>query len=419
MTPHELTLILYNLALLPVVFFSVLFLIITIISIGIDREEPARRRKLTRHPFITVQLPTFNDPIAVRCLEACLKFTYPKERFEIMVVDDSTDTRTSRLLARYAKRHANVSFHHRDNREGYKPGALKEVHPHVKGEIIVIFDADFVPQKDFLQRIVAPFEDDRVAIVQARQGFLNLEKNLITRFAAYLLQVHHYIIMPINARINSVFFCGTAGALRKSAIEEVGGWNVESITEDSDLSVRLLAKGYRTAYLKFETPSEVPVTIESFIKQQMRWCFGGVRVFCDHIRTILFRRGLTLSQRAMITYLTLGNLVAPAVILMTIAGFMGWFSGDLQLFAFGDIIEFLLKFVYTAGFLIMGFVMLVKRRAPSEFPKLVLAAFSISLILAFANSVAVYKAIFRKEKPLFGRSSSWICTPKTGNKRYQ
>ncbi len=419
MTPHDVTLILYNLALLPVVFFSLLFVILTALSAYFDPPRRARlgpAPRLARHPHVTVQVPAFNDPIALRCLDACRAFTYPA--YDIMIVDDSTDEGTARKLAAYARRHRNVTYVHRDNRRGYKPGALKEAMPLVKGEIVALFDADFVPRKDFLERIVKPFEDERVAIVQGRQGFLNARKNLIARFASYLLQVHHYIHMPINQRANSVFFCGTAGAIRKRAIEEVGGWNPASITEDTELSVRILARGYRTVYLPFETPSEVPVTIESFLKQQMRWCFGNVRVFFDNYRQILFRRGLTLGQRLMITYLTLGNFIAPLVLLMTIAGFAGWFSGDLRLFGLGDVADFLLKFLYTAGFFLMGFVMLLKRGSPREFPQLLLAGVSVSLLLAAANSVAVYRALFQKGKPLFARNS-WICTPKTGNERYR
>jgi len=419
MTPHDLTLLLYNLALLPVIFFSILFIMLTVLSLYADR-RPARKEKRTYFPRVTVQVPSFNDPVAIRCLKACLKLRYPKEKLQIMVVDDSTNKETATVLKAFSRKHQ-LLYIHRDNREGYKPGALKEAMPLVTGEIIVIFDADFIPKKEFLERIVQPFKDPKVAIVQGRQEFLNAKKNLVTRFASYLLIIHHQILMPINHSINTVFFCGTAGAIRKSAIEAVGGWNTHSITEDSDLSVKILSKGYRTVYLPVETPSEVPETIEDFVKQQMRWCFGGLRVFFDHKREILYRKGLTLKQRFMISFMTLGNLVAPVVILMTLAGFAGWFIGnDPRLFGLGDILTFILKFLYTAGFLVMGAVALWKRRTIREFPQLLLAAFSISLILVFANSVAVYKALFRKEQPLFGSAkNSWVCTPKTGNERFR
>jgi cellulose synthase/poly-beta-1,6-N-acetylglucosamine synthase-like glycosyltransferase len=416
-TLHDINLFVYNLALVPVIFFSSLFIFLALLNIAIDRER-SRKAKLDFFPFVTIQVPSFNDPVAERCVDACRKFRYPQDRFEIMILDDSTDERISSRLARYAGRHRNVRFVHRETREGYKPGALKDAMHLVRGEIIVLFDADFVPAPDFLERVVPPFKDPKVAIVQGRQGFSNAKKNLIARFARYLLLVHHLIIMPINNKMNTVFFCGTAGAIRKSAIEAAGGWNTKSITEDSDLSVKILAKGYRTVYLPFETPSEVPITLEAFIKQQMRWCFGGIRVFFDHKKELFGGGRLTIRQRLMITYLTLGNLIAPVVILMTVAGFLGWVSGDLRLFGVPDVIDFFLKFFYTAGFLIMGALALYKRRELTEFPHLLLAAFSVSLVLSVANTVAVYKAVFRKDQPLFAKKTSWICTPKTGNEKF-
>ena len=279
--------------------------------------------------------------------------------------------------------------------------------------------ADFLPDKDFLRKIVVPFTDKKVAVVQARQGFLNTDVNLISRFAAYLLMTYHTIVMPINNRLNTVFFCGTAGAIRKSALVKAGGWNIRSITEDSDLSVKILSKGYRNVYMKFETPSEVPTTFEALIKQQMRWTFGNIRVFFDHASSILWKKGLTLKQRIMITFITLSSIIAPAVILMTLAGASGWFLGDPQLFQTSQLFDFFIKFFYTGGFLLMGFMTLYKRRSLSDFPKLVLAALSVSIVLSFVNSVAVYKALFRKDKQLFpSKKNSWICTPKSGNAAY-
>lgn len=418
MNGTEITLLLYNLALLPVVFFSVFFLIMTIISLIVDKKPDSKLPRLTKFPFVTVQIPTYNDLVALRCVKACQEFTYPKEKYEIMIVDDSTDQKVTSTLKKYAKKHGLV-FVHRDNRDGYKPGALKECMHLVNGEIITLFDSDFIPHKDFLQQIIRPFTDPKVAIVQGRWSFINTNKNLITRFASYILMVQHHIFMPINNKANVVFLCGTAGAIRTKILNEVGGWNAHSITEDMDLSVKILSKGYKNVYLPFDTPNEVPETLESFLKQQMRWSFGGVRVFLDNAKKILYKSKLNLQQRLLISFMTMGNLVAPLVLLMTVLGFMGWFSGDIKLFGLTDFMQLILKFVYTSGFLVMAGVMLYKHKNLNDFPKLVLATFSISLILATANSIAIYKAIFRKDKPLYGNNSSWIVTPKKGNEEYK
>ncbi len=421
MNPADASIVMYNLALLPVLVFSVIFFILTLLNLFVD--TPAKQKTTARRPFVTIQIPSYNDAVAATCVEACVRQAYPKDRYEIQLLDDSTDTRTQEVLRAVAKKHAGmVQYIHRKNRAGYKPGALADAMHRVRGDIIVIFDADFVPRPDFLKRIVAPFDDKQVAIVQGRQAFSNKDVNLVSRFAAYLLMTYHAIVMPIHHKANSVMFCGTAGAIRKSAMISAGGWNTHSITEDSDLSVRIMAKGYKTVYVPFETPSEVPVTLEGFLKQQMRWSYGNVRVWFDHWKLILGKSKLTLSQRLMVTFVTLGNLVAPAVILMTLAGMLGWFFGDVQLITTTELWEFFIAFFYTAGFLAMGIVTLIKHKSLKEFPQLLLATLSISLILAIANTIAVYKAILRPNQPLFPKEKNrkmWICTAKQGNAAFR
>jgi cellulose synthase/poly-beta-1,6-N-acetylglucosamine synthase-like glycosyltransferase len=220
--------------------------------------------------------------------------------------------------------------------------------------------------------------------------------------------MYHTIMMPINNKVNCVFFCGTAGALRRSTFEEVGGWNISSITEDSDLSVRLLLKGYKTVYLDYETPSEVPDTFESFIKQQMRWCYGNARVFFDNWKDILFHKRLTLRQRLMIMFITLANSSTLVVILMTLFGFAGWFLGEITLFTFADITELVARFLITAGFFFAGAITLLKRKQLNELGHLLLSVFTMGLLLAFTNAIAFTRAVFKKEL-------HWFCTPKIAN----
>jgi len=419
MTPQGISLLVYNLALIPVVFISSLFLMIAILSIYFDRPKKERAAaKLKHYPFVTVQIPSFNDPIAVHCIKSCMKFDYPKDKYEIMIVDDSTDQKTKDSLRKMAEKNPlMVKYFHRKDRAGFKAGALKAATPFAKGEIMVLFDADFLPAPDFLRKIVVPFKDPNIAVVQARQGFSNHETNLISRFAAYLLMIHHAVFMPVNNSLNSVFFCGTAGAIRKSAMLEVGGWTPGSITEDTELSIRLLAKGYKNVYLKFETPSEVPVTMESFLKQQLRWTYGNMRAFIEHFPTIVYKKGLKLRQRVMIIFMTCGNIIAPAVVIMTLAGLTGWFLGEPELFRFSQLAEFLIKFFYTMGFLAIAGITFFKLKKIREFPHLLLASFSLSIVLAFANTVGIFKALFLSHRPIYSEGS-WPCTPKEGNKLF-
>ena len=410
MDMHALTLFVYNIAILPIIFFSVLFIILALLNIYMDRGHK-RYKPLKELPFVSVQVPTFNDPIAARCIDHCMEFDYPKDKYEILIVDDSTNPDTQALLMKYEQEHPGfIKYVHRTNREGFKPGALNEAMSQTKGEIITVFDADWIPRKDYLKRITRPFSDPKVAIVQSRQGFYNKDTNLITRFAAYSLMVFHTILMPINNKLNTVFFCGTAGALRRKYFDEVGGWNKASITEDSELSVRLIMKGYKTVYLPFSTPSEVPDTFESFVKQQMRWCYGNVRVFVDNYQQILFGKGLTLKQRLMITYMTTAHITAPLVMIMTIFGFSGWFFGEPSLIGVPDIVDFFSKFAFTAGFVVLGAITLHKQKKLKEFGYFLYSIFTMGLVIAAGNTSAFLKAVT-------GRPLHWFCTPKIDNKK--
>jgi cellulose synthase/poly-beta-1,6-N-acetylglucosamine synthase-like glycosyltransferase len=412
MAPQDIALFVYNLAFLPIIFFSVLFIILTLINLFFDKKKEVELKNPKKLPFITVQIPTYNDPVAERCIKHCMEFDYPKNKYEVIIVDDSTSIDTQNLLAKFADDNQGfVKYVHRPNRQGFKAGALKNSMKFVKGEIMVVFDADWIPEKNFLRKIIRPFSDPKVAIVQTRQGFYNKKSNLVTRFASYLLMVYHTILMPINNKINCVFFCGTAGAIRKSAFEHVGGWNLNSLTEDTDLSVNLLLRGYKTVYLDFETPSEVPATFESFIKQQMRWCYGNTRVFVNNAHKILLKKELTLRQRAMIIFITLGNVVAPFVFLMTVAGFSGWFLGEITLFNIGDFVTLVTKLLLTAGFLVISLTALYKNKLLKEFPYLVLSVFTLGIVLAVANSIAFLKAISNKQL-------AWFCTTKEANEQF-
>ena len=405
---HDYTLLLYNLTLIPMTFFSLLFIVLSVITL-VSAQKKKKLPLPETLPFISVQIPSYNDPIAARCIQHCLRFDYPRNRYEIIIVDDSTNKETQQLLRAFEKKNSGfIKYIHRDNRAGFKPGALKNAMKYTKGEIITVFDADWIPRKNFLKEIIRPFSDPKVAIVQTRQGFYNHKTNFITRFAAYTLMIYHTIVMPINNNANCVFFCGTAGAIRRNVFDKVGGWNTKSITEDSDLSVRILLKKYKTVYIDHATPSEVPDTFEGFIKQQMRWSYGNTRVFIDHAGHVLYKPGLTLKQRLMVLYITLGNIIAPVVVLMTFFGFAGWFVGEPTIMSLNDIVTFFSRFLLTVGFLMMGVVTLYKQKKAHEFKYLVASSFTIGIILAVATSIAVIKAFFNS--PL-----GWFCTPKTDN----
>ncbi len=366
-----------------------------------------RFKKPKKWPKVTIQIPVYNDPIAIRCIEACLRLDYPKNKLQIIVADDSTDEKTIKLLSRYKDK---VLILRRKNRKGFKAGALNNALKYTKGDIIVIFDSDWIPPKNFLKKIIRPFlEDEKVAAVQTNIGYLNYDLNLITRFASYLLMTYYNVWVPFNQKLGVVFCGGTSCAIRKKALLEVGGWNENSLTEDADLSVKLLSKGYKIVYLNnTRSKGELPYTLVSFLKQQMRWAYGQVRVFIENWREIFFSRFLKLKQKLAIMLLNLGSSVAPFVALMTITGQLGWILGEPKPFSVIDAIRFFTIFALTGGYFTIGALGLKRNGKLKEIFYFLFTSLTFGVLLSFASSIAFFEA-------LIGKKKEWFRTPKWGS----
>jgi cellulose synthase/poly-beta-1,6-N-acetylglucosamine synthase-like glycosyltransferase len=254
-------------------------------------KEPAAR--FTDLPKVTIQLPLFNERYVVeRLLESASRVRYPEGLLQIQILDDSTDDTapfTAALVASYVERGFNMEYRHRTNRKGYKAGALQAGIPTATGELIAIFDADFVIPEDFLEKTVHHFTDEKVGVVQTRWTYLNRHFNLLTEVQTMLLDGH--FILEHGARAgNGLFFNfnGTAGIMRKAMIEDAGGWQHDTLTEDSDLSYRAQLKGWRFVYLPHvECPSELPVETYSFQVQQSRWAKGLTQCAKKLMRKVL------------------------------------------------------------------------------------------------------------------------------------
>jgi cellulose synthase/poly-beta-1,6-N-acetylglucosamine synthase-like glycosyltransferase len=283
------------------------FSILTILSVyGVHRYETIRRyrkhRKSLLHsapqrfphlPPVTVQLPLYNERYVVeRLLEEIVKLDYPRELLQIQVLDDSTDEThafTQRLCNEYKAAGFPIEYRHRANRHGFKAGALQEGLETATGEFIAIFDADFIPPRDFLRRTVDYFVDPKVGVVQTRWTYLNKEFNVLTQVEAMLLDGH--FVLEHGSRCGSGLFFnfnGTAGILRRKMIDDAGGWQHETLTEDSDLSYRAQLKGWRFVYVPdIECPSELPVETYGFQVQQARWAKGLTQVAIKLLPRIL------------------------------------------------------------------------------------------------------------------------------------
>jgi cellulose synthase/poly-beta-1,6-N-acetylglucosamine synthase-like glycosyltransferase len=251
------------------------------------RPQPSAGPAVTGpYPMVTVQLPIYNELyVAARAIDAAAALDYPPERLEIQVLDDSTDE-TSAIIAAAVERHraAGVSIAQlrRRDRSGYKAGALQAGLGVARGELVAIFDADFVPPPDYLRRTVGHFADERVAFVQARWGHLNRESSWLTRMQALAIDGHFLVEQAARGLRDYWFnFNGTAGIWRAAAIRDAGGWTADTLTEDLDLSYRAHLRGWRAAYRPdLEVPGELPAHVAGFRRQQHRWARGSLE--CAH-----------------------------------------------------------------------------------------------------------------------------------------
>ncbi|MEE8460330.1 MAG: glycosyltransferase family 2 protein, partial [Phycisphaerales bacterium] len=247
----------------------------------VDGVEPAGR--FEELPRVTIQLPMFNEQhVAVRVIEAACAIDYPGDRLEVQVLDDSTDESADiarRCCERLAAAGHRVRFIHRLDRDGFKAGALANGLDSATGEFIMVFDADFVPPPDVVRRVIDHFTDDQLGMVQLRWSHLNRHDSLLTEIQAMFLDGHFVIEQTARAAGGRWFnFNGTAGMWRRTCIDDAGGWQHDTLTEDTDLSYRAQMKGWRFRYLSTVTcPAEVPPTVSAFLTQQHRWNKGLIQ----------------------------------------------------------------------------------------------------------------------------------------------
>jgi cellulose synthase/poly-beta-1,6-N-acetylglucosamine synthase-like glycosyltransferase len=364
-------------------------------------------------PRITVQLPIFNEQFVVdRLVDAVCRLDYPREKLDIQLLDDSTDETVDvarAVVERYAALGHNVSYHHRTNRKGYKAGALQAGMKSTKAEFIAIFDADFVPPEDFLLKSVHYLSDPCVGMVQTRWTHINRHYSFLTEVEAILLDGHFILEHGARSRSGVFFnFNGTAGMWRRRAIEEAGGWQHDTLTEDTDLSYRAQLKGWRFVYLQdVECPAELPIEMTAFKTQQARWAKGLIQTSKKILPRVLmsnvpFRVKLEAWYHltANISYplmIVLSTLLLPAMI---IRFYQGWFQMlyiDLPLFL-------------ASTFSISSFYLVSQKELfPKAWPRTFLFLpflMALGIGLTVTNSCAVLEALFGKQSP-FARTPKY------------
>jgi cellulose synthase/poly-beta-1,6-N-acetylglucosamine synthase-like glycosyltransferase len=285
--------------------------------------QPLRAYAEEELPRVTVQLPLYNEMYVVeRLLDAVARLDYPRDRLQIQVLDDSTDETQGicrRKVEELQRSGLDVAYLHRDDRCGFKAGALENGLWHASGELALIFDADFVPPPDTVRRMVHYFSDPTVAMVQTRWGHVNRDYSALTEVQALMLDGHHIICQTARHRAGLFFnFNGTAGMWRISAIADAGGWQHDTITEDMDLSYRAQLRGWRFVYLpQTVTPAELPVEMNSFKSQQFRWAKGTIQVARKLLPSLL-RSSLPLRTKVEALFHLTENFAYPLLLLLSL-----------------------------------------------------------------------------------------------------
>ena len=323
--------ILYVVVILLLFIYGLNFYYLTYLAIRLP--APSAPAAPTVWPKVTVQLPVYNELYVVRRLiDSAASLDYPPECLEIQVLDDFNDATTQliqRVVAQMRRRGLNIVHLHRSERTGYKAGALAEGIQQANGEFLAIFDADFVPHPDFLKRTIPYFQDSGIAFLQTRWSHLNPGYSLLTFLQSLIIDSHFAIEQVARSRADYWFnFNGTAGVWRKSAVEAAGGWQADTLTEDLDLSYRVLLGGWRAVYLPHvEVPAELPVTITAYRRQQYRWARGSLEVAYKHLGEVLhapipimkkFQAVMHLSGYGVHLLLFLIALLYPAILVMPV-----------------------------------------------------------------------------------------------------
>lgn len=372
-------------------------------------------KSLEDHPMVTIQLPVYNERYVVnRLIDSVAAFNWPKEKMEIQVLDDSTDDTVEIIAEKVAKlQEEGIQIEHirRDSREGFKAGALQYGMERAKGKFVAIFDADFVPEPEFLHKTVHHFENEEVGMVQTRWGHLNQNFSLLTKVQAFALNAHFTVEQ--KGRSNAGFFMnfnGTAGIWRKSCIKDAGGWHHDTLTEDLDLSYRAQLRDWKFKYLEnVISPAELPVAMSALKTQQYRWTKGSAETARKHLANI-WNTKLSFMKRVQATSHLLSSSIFFFILLISVLSVpllgVKEFNSDMATF-----FKFASFYIVGLLFWVIFYGSSIVRDEESTFKKagrltVMFPVFlTISMGLAVHNSVAAFKGYI-------GEDSPFIRTPK-------
>jgi len=412
-------LVFYCITTLFIFFYTLLQFHLTIAYIKLKKRKKQLSENISlsdEEVYVTVQLPLYNEPyVTERLINAVCALDYPKHLLEIQVLDDSNDETieiVDKVSAKWLKLGIDIKVIRREDRSGFKAGALKHGLEIAKGEFIAIFDADFIPSIDFLRKTVPVLNQKGIGMVQTRWGHTNREYSLLTKAQAFWLENHFRIEQTSRSNLNLFFnFNGTAGIWNKQAILEAGNWQADTLTEDLDLSYRAQLKGWKFLYLEdVISPAELPPTLSALRGQQYRWTKGGAEVSRKLIPALIKSK-----QPLKIKLHAVGHLLNSGVYLaIAISAFL-----SIPLLFIKDIVPSLKPMMTVGTIFFSNFVVLAiayfiatrdyfKNKNIFQFVKMFQLYLSFAVGMSFHNSIAVLQGYFGKRTP-------FIRTPKFNN----
>jgi cellulose synthase/poly-beta-1,6-N-acetylglucosamine synthase-like glycosyltransferase len=413
-------LLLYTLAILLIFFYSLAQL--NLLHNYLKSKKTIVNRDLLNFsnpneiPFVTIQLPVYNEKYVVeRLIDNIVLMDYPKEKLEIQVLDDSTDDSavlTTSIINKYASQGIDIKRIQRENRIGFKAGALKEGLTIAKGEFIAIFDADFLPKKDWLQKTIPHFSNNNTGVVQTRWSHINRNYSILTKIQAFALDAHFTLEQTgRNSQQHCINFNGTAGVWRKECIIDAGNWESDTLTEDLDLSYRAQLKNWKFIYLEdVETPAELPAVLSAARSQQFRWNKGGAENFRKMHSRVLESKSISNKSKFHAILHLLNSSMFLCIFLMAILSVPTLFIKNRyeNLSTFFDIMIF---FIVTSIIFFICYWHTYKNihgggiKNFIKYFTLFFTFYAIAMGFSYQNSVAVIEG-------LIGKKSEFVRTPK-------
>ncbi len=423
---HTVVKTVFEIALMGAFILSLGYFIVTAFALALSklRGEPETIADESRFPTVTVQIPTYNELAALNCAKCCLAFEYPVEKMQIIIGDDSNQPELSARINAFAASHPRIEISRRGDNAGFKPGNLNAMLPKSKGDYILVLDSDFLPQPDFLRRLVVPvIKDPELAGAQAAWRIINVHDNHSTLMGTGIVNIIHSVILPfLKAVTKSCVFCGSGELVKKSYLEEMGGWTMGALTEDVDYSLRLITCGKRIEYVEdLEVKCEVPYTPRDLFRQQMRWAYGVMRAFMAHGGKLFLSP--TIRKRTKFAAFCFGGgyVMITLLLLTSVFGLLNLVSGWMGLdpataqsssYTIGNFIyDTTVNLLLTGGMLLSSIVAgFINGFGFRSLGKLVVASLSIGVICMFFVGRGLVTA-------WLGLPMKWFMLRKAGNEQ--